>query len=75
LAVKGIDIGAGVCDSDYKGNYKVLVINNSNEDWTIEKGDRIAQLIFEVATIPNFIKVSDVGTSQRGCGGFGSSGA
>lgn len=47
LSVKGIDIGAGVIDSDYKGEIKVLVINNSNEEFIVEKDTRIAQFIPE----------------------------
>src|SRR3989338_1664612 len=42
LAVRCIDIGAGVIDSDYRGEIKVLVINNANQPFLIRKGDRIA---------------------------------
>ena len=44
---KGIDIGAGVIDPDYRGEIKVLLLNNSKNECTIKKGDRIAQLIME----------------------------
>lgn len=47
LSVKGLDIGAGVVDSDYLGAIKVLLINNSNMLFHINTGDRMAQLILE----------------------------
>ena len=47
MSVKGIDVGAGVIDSSYRGEIKVLLINNSVDPVFLEKGDRIAQGIFE----------------------------
>lgn len=48
LAVRhGIDVGAGVIDSDYRGTIQVLLFNFGKEDFLIRKGDRIAQLIIE----------------------------
>src|SRR4051794_13218060 len=47
LSKKDLDIGAGVVDPDYRGEIKALVINNSVNDVTIEKHDRIAQVILE----------------------------
>jgi deoxyuridine 5'-triphosphate nucleotidohydrolase len=48
LAVKyGIDVGAGVIDSDYTGPVKVLLFNHGDEDFVVSEGDRIAQLIIE----------------------------
>jgi len=47
LSVKGIDVGAGVIDSSYRGEIKVLLINNSQSEFYIEKGAKIAQLILE----------------------------
>ena len=44
---KFIDVGAGVIDSDYRGKLGVILFNFSNEDFVINMGDRIAQLIFE----------------------------
>jgi dUTP pyrophosphatase len=75
LAVRGIDVGAGVIDSDYRGPVKVLLINNSQEDFKINVGDRIAQLIFEVY-IANavFNRVDNLEDTERGSGGFGSTG-
>ena len=80
LAVRGVDVGAGVCDADYRGEYKVLLINNSDEAFTVAPGDRIAQLLFEqvhtavdakvVETVEELVYTSD----GRGEGGFGSTG-
>lgn len=47
LSLKHIDVGAGVVDSDYTGIVKVLLINNSSQDFMVKKGDRIAQIILE----------------------------
>ena len=77
LAVKGIDIGAGVVDSDYRGEVKVLMINNKDLTYNVNKGDRIAQLILErIYNDVEFELVSenDLNSSSRGEGGFGSTG-
>ena len=76
LAVKGIDVAAGVCDSDYRGNYKVLLVNNSGAPFEIRPGDRIAQLIFEAVVHPE-LRLGDVSAdaTARGEGGFGSTGS
>ena len=47
LALKGIDVTAGVIDSDYQGEVKVLLVNHSDIQFEIKTGDRIAQLIVE----------------------------
>ena len=74
LAGKGIDIGAGVIDPDYQGAVKVLVINNSDQDFTIKPGDRIAQLIlvrfFRQRTMSMRPKPEQ--NTGRGISGFGS---
>ncbi len=76
LAVKYcIDIGAGVCDSDYRGEIKVCFINNYGVDYKISHGDRIAQGILERINRFKSIKVVDeLGETIRGEGGFGSTG-
>lgn len=68
------DIGAGVIDVDYRGEVKVLVRNLGNQDLEIKKGDRIAQLILERNSIPNVVEVDDLDATDRGAGGFGSTG-
>jgi dUTP pyrophosphatase len=74
LSVKGIDIGAGVVDSSYRGEIKVLVINNSNVVFNVETGCKIAQLILERCSNTQ-IEVYDIlSETERGNGGFGSTG-
>jgi dUTP pyrophosphatase len=76
LAAKhGIDVFAGVVDAGYRGEIKVILFNSSNEDFTIKKGDRIAQLILEMIATPETIITNDLPSiDDRGEGGFGSSG-
>ena len=75
LAVKyGIDTLAGVIDSDYRGEVKVVLINHHQEDFTVSAGDRIAQLVFRKHETPNIMLVDELGGSVRGAAGFGSTG-
>jgi dUTP pyrophosphatase len=77
LAAKcGIDVLAGVIDSDYRGNIKVILQNNGSTNVDIYKGDRIAQLIFERIYTPDITEASveDLVATERGEGGFGSTG-
>ena len=75
LTVKyGINIGAGVIDSDYRGEIGVVMFNHGNNNCTISKGDRIAQLIIEKINTSNLIEVDDLDNTQRGSGGYGSTG-
>ena len=74
LAVKnGIHVGAGVVDSDYRGEVKVLLYNLDPEnDFVVEPGNRIAQFIIENCNIPCVEEVDDLGVTKRAQGGFGS---
>jgi len=75
LAVKhSIDCGAGVIDANYRGEIKVLLFNHSNENFTIERGDRIAQLLVQKVESINFLAVDNLGKTDRNEGGFGSTG-
>ena len=77
LSVRGIDVGAGVIDSSYRGEVKVLLINNSKEFYNVQEGDRIAQLIMERcgnADITILEEYDELSMSERGENGFGSSG-
>jgi len=75
LAVKnGINVGAGVIDPDYTGEVKVLLFNHSDEIFWIKRGDRIAQLIIEKCDTPIVEEVDMLDTTERGQGGFGSTG-
>lgn len=77
LAVKhGVTLAnsVGVVDSDYRGEIKVGVINLGTEDYVIKNGDRIAQLVFMPVLNMNLIETSTLDDTQRGEGGFGSTG-
>jgi len=69
-----IDVGAGVIDQDYRGNVGVILFNFSNEPFTVKKGDRIAQLICERIFLPDLVELSSLDSTERGSGGFGSTG-
>ena len=75
LSCKGFDVGAGVIDAGYRGEIKVLMINNSTEKKTFYKGDKFAQLILtKILDRPILEEVTELPTSERGAGGFGSTG-
>ena len=61
-------------DSDYRGEIKVALINLSNEDFSIKSGDRIAQMIIAQHERAEWISVQELNETQRGHGGFGSTG-
>ena len=65
----------GVCDSDYRGEYIVPLHNDTNEIMTIEPGERIAQLIIMNFNPIEFNVVDSLTETERGDGGFGSTGA
>ena len=75
LAVKhSIDCGAGVVDAKYRGEIKVLLFNHSDKNFTIEPGDRIAQLLVQKVETINFLPVESLDETERNEGGFGSTG-
>lgn len=74
LACKGIDVGAGVVDSDYRAPICVILYNHTETDKAFNVGDRIAQLVLEVIKTPNVEIVSALDSTDRGTGGFGSTG-
>eukprot|EP00197_Chlamydomonas_leiostraca_P007086 CAMPEP_0202862356 /NCGR_PEP_ID=MMETSP1391-20130828/3433_1 /ASSEMBLY_ACC=CAM_ASM_000867 /TAXON_ID=1034604 /ORGANISM="Chlamydomonas leiostraca, Strain SAG 11-49" /LENGTH=166 /DNA_ID=CAMNT_0049541889 /DNA_START=366 /DNA_END=866 /DNA_ORIENTATION=+ len=69
-----IDTGAGVIDEDYRGHVKVILFNHSDVDFQIKQGDRIAQLILERIVTPVVEEVAELDDTERGAGGFGSTG-
>ncbi|NXJ73445.1 DUT protein, partial [Trogon melanurus] len=69
-----IDVGAGVIDEDYRGNVGVVLFNFSKENFEVKKGDRIAQLICERICYPELEEVQALDDTERGEGGFGSTG-
>ena len=74
MGVKCQDIGAGVIDPSYRGEIKVLIINQSNDDYKIDKGNKIAQIIFEAFHVFDFEQVTNLNETERGSNGFGSTG-
>ena len=75
LALKhGIDVGAGVVDSDYRGNVAALLFNFGAEDFCVSCGDRVAQLILEKICHAQLVEVSIMDETVRGDSGFGSTG-
>jgi dUTP pyrophosphatase len=75
LAVKFfVDVGAGVIDCDYRGAVGVVLFNHSADDFHVKQGDRIAQLILEVISTPAVVEVDELDDTERGAGGFGSTG-
>lgn len=75
LAAKfGIDTLAGVIDSDYRGELIVLLANHSDKDFQVSAGDRVAQFVIEQIILPEPIFVEELEQTQRGEGGFGSTG-
>ncbi len=74
LAKDGIDVGAGVIDSDYRGEVRVLLINTTSDQVRFNTGEHIAQLILEKITRGNIKFVEELDLTTRGEGGFGSTG-
>jgi len=64
----------GTIDSDYRGEIKVILLNTSDQDFIINKGDRIAQLVFSQVFRAIFERANELLKTDRGAGGFGSTG-
>ncbi|XP_029431535.1 deoxyuridine 5'-triphosphate nucleotidohydrolase, mitochondrial isoform X2 [Rhinatrema bivittatum] len=69
-----IDVGAGVIDEDYRGNVGVVLFNFGKENFNVKRGDRVAQLICERICYPELEELKDLDDTDRGAGGFGSTG-
>lgn len=77
LALKhGISVpnSPGTVDSDYRGELKIIMINHGNKDFTIRRGDRIAQLVVAAVTQGVWDEVAELDETDRGDRGFGSTG-
>jgi dUTP pyrophosphatase len=77
LAVKhGVTVlnAPGTIDSDYRGEIKVPLINHGQDDFTITRGDRIAQMVVAPVTTATLEEAETLDITKRGTGGFGSSG-
>ena len=64
----------GTIDADYRGEIKVILVNLSNEDFVVKNGDRIAQMIIASHAQAEWVKVDELESTERGAGGFGSTG-
>lgn len=71
----GIDVFAGVIDSSYRGDVGVILYNSQYNNYTIKEGDRIAQIVFQRVHDFDLRLVEDLSNTNRGSGGFGSSGS
>lgn len=68
----GINVGAGVIDSDYRGEIKIILFNNSNKPYPIKTGDKIAQMVILPTPTMHLEVTESLHTSDRGTKGFGS---
>ena len=66
--------GVGVVDSDYRGEISVGLCNVGNKPYTIEPGERIAQMVIMPVALPQLCEAQELDETQRGEGGFGSTG-
>ncbi|NHF59131.1 dUTP diphosphatase [Flavobacteriaceae bacterium TP-CH-4] len=75
-AKKGITVlnAPGTIDADYRGEIGVILVNLSNESFTIENGERIAQLVIAKHERAEWVEVQELSVTSRGEGGFGSTG-
>ena len=64
----------GTVDSDYRGELMVILFNTSKEDFAVKKGERIAQAIIKEILQADFAVVEELDSTERGVGGFGSTG-
>lgn len=73
---KGVSLanGIGVIDSDYRGEICVCLSNGGAEDFVVERGDRIAQMMFMPVYAAKLIETDELDETERGSGGFGSTG-
>jgi dUTP pyrophosphatase len=75
LALRRLIVHGGVIDCDYRGEIKILLFNESDEPQEIQRHERIAQLLILPCLISDVVEVDDLSDTDRGVGGFGSTGA
>ena len=66
--------GVGVIDSDYRGEICAGLCNVSDKPYVIEPGERVAQMVIAPVLLPEVVEVDELGGTERGAGGFGSTG-
>lgn len=64
----------GVIDSDYRGEIRVVLLNHGNQTQTVEHGERVAQFLITPVVTPDYMEVESLSDTDRGAGGFGSTG-
>ncbi len=64
----------GTIDSDYRGEIRVILVNHGKEDFVIEHGDRIAQIVFAAVSQVHLVAADELENTERSSGGFGSTG-
>jgi len=74
VSLKGVHRLAGVIDSGYRGEVKVVMINLSDKPFAIDKGMKIAQMLVQPITLVRVVEAEDLDNTSRGEGGFGSTG-
>ena len=74
VSLLGLHRLAGVIDSGYRGEVKVVLVNLNEQPFAVEKGMKIAQLLIQPIKTVNVVEVEDLGDTPRGEGGFGSTG-
>ena len=74
MGKRGIKTLGGVIDSGYRGEIGVILWNLTKESQEIKAGERIAQLLIQAVATPQTVEVTELPSSERGSGGFGSSG-
>lgn len=65
----------GVIDSDYRGEIRVVLLNHGKVTQTVENGERVAQFLITPVLTPGYVEVEELSDTDRGTGGFGSTGA
>jgi len=73
-AENGLTVLAGVIDSGYRGEWMVVLLNSSREDYRIKKGDKIAQALIQSVYRVEVEVAGELSSTKRGAGGFGSTG-
>jgi len=74
ISKAGLHTMGGVFDAGYRGEYNVHLVNLSDKPYTVEKGDKVAQLVILKVEIPEIEEVEELSDSSRGAGAFGSTG-
>jgi dUTP pyrophosphatase len=74
MGKKGLTVFGGVIDSDYRGEWKVLLYNSTGSPFDVHRGDRIAQVLFQPVQHFPVVEVEELTNTSRGTGGLGSTG-